>query len=79
MGRLLRAPVFLAGLIAVPLIAVPGQNRGSDGTPDTRLRRADRTTAAPRQVGTITGTVTVTRTNEPLDRGRPRSPVRSRV
>ena len=67
MGRLLRAPVFLAGLIAVPLIAVPGQNRGSDGTPDTRLRRADRTTAAPRQVGSITGTVTVTRTNEPLD------------
>jgi TonB-linked SusC/RagA family outer membrane protein len=67
MGRLLRAPVFLAGLIAVPLIAVPGQNRGSDGMPDTRLRRADRTTAAPRQVGAITGTVTVTRTNEPLD------------
>jgi len=67
MGRFLRAPVFLAGLLAVPLIAVPGQNRGSNGAPDMPLRRADRTAASPRQVGIIAGRVTVAQTNEPLD------------
>jgi len=68
MDRLLRVPALLAGLMAVPLLAVTGQNRDSNGPPDARPRRAARGAATtPQLVGTITGTVTVAHTNEPLD------------
>jgi TonB-linked SusC/RagA family outer membrane protein len=69
MGRLLRAPLFVAGLVAVPLIAVPGQNRDPDGSfsPPTRLHRpADRIVPSAKQVGVVAGTVTVANTNEPV-------------
>ena len=66
MGRLLRAPALVAALMAVPLVAIPGQNRDSNRPPDPRPRGASRT-ADPQQVGTITGTVTVARSNEPLE------------
>ena len=36
MGRLVRAPLIVAGLLAAPLIAIAGQNRESDGSPDAR-------------------------------------------
>ena len=68
MARLLRVPALVAGLMAVPLLAIPGQSRDSNGPPDARPRRAARSAVAtPPLVGTITGTVTVAHTNEPLD------------
>ena len=67
MGRLLRVPVLLATLVALPLVAIPGQNRDSDRPPDARARRASRMAATPQIVGTIAGTVTVASSNEPLE------------
>jgi len=66
MGRLLRVPALLLGLMAVPLLGVPGQNRDSDGR-DARPRRAGRAGDTPRFVGTIAGTVTAAQANEPLE------------
>ena len=45
MARLLRVPALLAGLMAVPLLAVPGQNRDPNGSPDARPRSARQVTA----------------------------------
>jgi TonB-linked SusC/RagA family outer membrane protein len=59
--------LFAAGLLAAPLVAIPGQNRESDGSTTARHRRPARTDAAvPHLVGIIAGTVTVANSNEPL-------------
>jgi len=58
---------LLAGLMAVPLVAVPGQNRDPNAPPDARPRGAGRTATTPRPVGIIAGTVTTAHTNEPLE------------
>ena len=65
MGRLVRAPVFVVALVAIPLVAAPGQNRNSDGRSESRSR-PPRDRAAPEQTGVIAGTVTAATTNELL-------------
>ncbi|HUQ80425.1 MAG TPA: carboxypeptidase-like regulatory domain-containing protein, partial [Gemmatimonadaceae bacterium] len=65
MGRLLRVPVLLAGLLAAPVLGLPGQNHDPGGPREALPRRSSRTT--PRLVGTITGTVTTAQSNEPLE------------
>ena len=67
MGRLLRVPLLLVGLVALPLVSLPSQNRDSNGPRDTRPRRTGRPAATPQEVGTISGTVTAAHTNEPLE------------
>jgi TonB-dependent SusC/RagA subfamily outer membrane receptor len=67
MGRLLRVPALLAGLMAVPLLGVPGQNRDSNAPREPRPQRVGRTAATPRLVGAIAGTVTASQSNEPIE------------
>ena len=67
MSRLLRVRALLAGLVVVPLVAVPGQNRNADRSLDVVPGRDGRTATAPRLVSVITGTVTSAHTNERLE------------
>jgi TonB-linked SusC/RagA family outer membrane protein len=65
MGRLLRAPLFVVALVAMPVITAAGQNSDSDGRSDSRPRPA-RSRAAPKQTGIVAGTVTAAVTSELL-------------